>query len=95
MKTKVQRKKLNSKEKQYKQENGITLIALIVTIVIMLILAGVTIKLALDDNGVIENAKEAKDQYEQAQVDADNELNDISSEMKKYLDGNRKNRRKY
>lgn len=72
-----------------KQEKGITLIALIVTIVIMLILAGITIKLAIDDNGVIDNAKEAKDQYEQAQADEDSGLNDISSEMRKYLDANR------
>ncbi len=89
METKVQRKKLNSNAKLYKQEKGITLIALIVTIVIMLILAGITIKLAIDDNGVIDNAKEAKDQYEQAQADEDSGLNDISSEMRKYLDANR------
>lgn len=89
METKVQRKKLNSNAKLYKQEKGITLIALIITIVIMLILAGITIKLAIDDNGVIDNAKEAKDQYEQAQADEDSGLNDLSSEMRKYLDANR------
>ena len=91
MKTKVQRKNLKSNAKFYKQEKGITLIALIVTIVIMLILAGVTIKLAIDDNGVIDNAKEAKDQYEQAQADEDSGLNDLSSEMRKYLDANKGN----
>lgn len=91
MKTKVQRKNLKSNAKFYKQEKGITLIALIVTIVIMLILAGVTIKLAIDDNGVIDNAKEAKDQYEQAQANEDSGLNDLSSEMRKYLDANKGN----
>ena len=91
MKSKVQRKNLKSNAKFYKQEKGITLIALIVTIVIMLILAGVTIKLAIDDNGVIDNAKEAKDQYEQAQADEDSGLNDLSSEMRKYLDANKGN----
>ena len=91
MKTKVQRKNLKSNAKLYKQEKGITLIALIVTIVIMLILAGVTIKLAIDDNGVIDNAKEAKDQHEQAQADEDSGLNDLSSEMRKYLDANKGN----
>ncbi len=85
MKTKVQRKNLDSNAKLYKHEKGITLIALIVTIVIMLILAGVTIKLATDDNGVIDNAKEAKNQYEQAQADEDSGINELSSEMKKYL----------
>ena len=74
-----------------KNERGITLIALIVTIVIMLILAGISIKLAIDDNGVIGNAKEAKDQYEQSQADEDSNLNELSSEMKKYLDANKNN----
>ena len=71
------------------QERGITLIALIVTIVIMLILAGISIKLAIDDNGVIGNAKEAKDQYEHAQTDEEEDINGISSEMKKYIDANK------
>ena len=72
-----------------RQERGITLIALIVTIVIMLILAGISIKLAIDDNGVIGNAKEAKDQYEHAQTDEEEDINGISSEMKKYIDANK------
>ncbi len=84
------KKKMNKKLK-IKQERGITLIALVVTIIIMLILAGVSIKLAIDNNGVIENAKEAKDQYEQAQADEDSNLNELSSEMKKYLNANKNN----
>ena len=36
-----------------KQEKGITLIALVVTIVVLLILAGVSIRLVLTNNGVI------------------------------------------
>ena len=74
-----------------KQEKGITLIALVVTIIIMLILAGVSIKLAIDNNGVIENAKEAKDQYEQAQANDESGLNDLSSELRRQLDANRNN----
>lgn len=43
-----------------KQEKGITLIALVVTIVVLLILAGVSISLVLTNNGVISKAKEAE-----------------------------------
>lgn len=40
--------------------NGVTLIALVVTIVVMLILAGVSINLVIGDNGVVTKAKQAK-----------------------------------
>ena len=45
--------------KKYKSENGITLIALVVTIIVLIILAGVSINLVLGDNGIITKAKEA------------------------------------
>ena len=79
------------KEIKNKQEKGITLIALVVTIIIMLILAGVSIKLAIDNNGVIENAKEAKDQYEQAQANDESGLGDLASKLKEQIDANKKN----
>ena len=41
-------------------KKGITLVALVVTIVVLLILAGVSINLVLGQNGLITNAKEAK-----------------------------------
>ena len=37
----------------FKKEKGITLVALVVTIVVLLILAGVSISLVLSNNGVI------------------------------------------
>ena len=43
-----------------KNEKGITLIALVVTIVVLLILAGVTISLLLDENGIITKSKDAR-----------------------------------
>lgn len=45
---------------------GITLIALVVTIIILIILAGVSINLVLGGNGVITKAKEAKQEIEKA-----------------------------
>ena len=43
------------------RNKGITLVALVVTIVIMLILAGVTIGLVTGDNGIIKQAQKAAD----------------------------------
>ena len=41
------------------KEKGVTLVALVVTIVVLLILAGVTINLVVGQNGLISKAKEA------------------------------------
>ena len=42
-----------------REEKGITLVALVVTIIVLLILAGVTITLALSQNGIIGRAQQA------------------------------------
>ncbi len=44
-------------KKFLKETNGITLIALVVTIVVLLILASVSISMLLGDNGIIKNAR--------------------------------------
>ena len=51
-----------------KQEEGITLIALVVTIVVLLILAGISLNLVLGQNGVIGKAKDAKNLTEKGQA---------------------------
>ena len=66
------------KESKNKQEKGITLIALVVTIVVLLILAGVSISLVINNNGVISKAKEAKNQYAEAQTNDEKQLNEVS-----------------
>ena len=53
---------------QKKHEKGITLIALIVTIVVLLLLAGVTLNLVLNNNGVISKAKQAVEQADEAEA---------------------------
>lgn len=53
----------NNFKKILRKTNGITLIALVVTIVIILILAGITITFVIGPNGIIEQAKNAKDKY--------------------------------
>ena len=46
---------------KFKRNKGITLIALVVTIIVLLILAGVSINLVLGENGLITQAQEAKE----------------------------------
>lgn len=48
------------------QNKGITLIALIITIIILLILAGVTINVLIGENGLFSIAKKAGKSYEEA-----------------------------
>ena len=66
------------KEIKNKQEKGITLIALVVTIVVLLILAGVSISLVLNNNGVISKAKDAKNQYAGAQTNEEKHFNEVT-----------------
>ena len=65
--------------KKIRNERGITLIALVVTIVVLLILAGVSISLILDNNGIIQNSKDAKREYGQARENEQADLNKASS----------------
>ena len=47
-------------KQKLKQSKGITLISLVVTIIVLIILAGISLSLVLGENGVIEKAKETK-----------------------------------
>ena len=49
-----------------KQRNGITLIALVVTIIILLILAGISITMLTGQNGILNRAQEAKEKTEKS-----------------------------
>lgn len=51
-----------------KSVSGITLVALVITIIILIILAGVTIKLVFNDNGILNQTKYAKLKTEEAQA---------------------------
>ena len=61
---------------KFRKQKGITLIALVVTIIVLIILAGVSINLVLGDNGIIEKAKEAKENTELTKVEEEVQLNE-------------------
>lgn len=67
--------KLTRNEKIYLHQSGITLIALVVTIVVLLILAGVTISSVFSDNGIIKKAQDSQLKINTAQK---NELDNIN-----------------
>ena len=71
-----------------KNKKGITLVALVVTIVVLLILAGVSINLVLGNNGIIAKAKEAETKSAEASQNDLKGMNGLVSEMEGALAGN-------
>ena len=71
-----------------KQVKGITLIALVVTIIVLLILAGVAISLTIGQNGIFARAQNAVNVYEQAATNEQQELGKVEDIMDEYLNGN-------
>lgn len=71
------------KKGMIKREKGITLIALVVTIIVLIILAGISINLVLGENGIITKAKEAKETYEIASLKEEIKMKIIEKEMLK------------
>ena len=61
-----------------KNQSGITLVALVVTIVVLLILAGVSINLVLGENVLITQAKEARAQTKSAEVNEKSQMDSAS-----------------
>ena len=69
-----------------KNKKGITLIALVVTIVVLLILAGVTISLLLDENGIIAKSKDARNSAIESDEKEKVEMAYVSAALKKLGD---------
>ena len=55
--------------KKFRKSQGITLIALVVTLIVLLILAALAINLTIGDNGILTRGQEAKNKTEQASED--------------------------
>ena len=67
--------------------SGITLIALVVTIVVLLILAGITISLVFSENGIIAKARDAAEKTNQAVINEQAQMNDVTAAMENMLNG--------
>ncbi len=76
--------KINCKMNKINQsEKAITLISLVITIIILLILAGVTLSLTLGENGIITQAQKAKEAGEIAAIKEDFQLAILDKELEK------------
>ena len=70
----IKNNKINKEKNIVKKQTGITLIALVITIIILLILAGVSIAMLTGNNGILTQAKLAKENTELAKEDEENKL---------------------
>ena len=79
--------KMKRQEKINKEENGITLIALIIIIVILIILATITIDFAFGEDGLIKRAMQAKNLTEEATRKEQESLNSLLDEYDDIIGG--------
>ena len=77
--------KINKKlaRRNYSNQTGITLISLVVTIVVLLILAGVSINAVFGQDGIIQKAKDSQNKMDEA---TQNDLDSIN-ELNNWIDG--------
>ena len=68
-----------------KRQNGITLISLVVTIVVLLILAGITISMVFSENGIIKKAQEARNKTMEAVAQEQADLNQLYNDLENAL----------
>ena len=62
------------KRRRVKNNKGITLIALVITVIVLLILAGVSIAMLTGNNGILTQAQNAKNRTEEARIEEENAL---------------------
>ena len=67
------------------KQSGITMLALVITIIILLILAGVTINMATSGSGVFDRAKNAANFYKESAEEENEGLETLGNEIGKYI----------
>lgn len=70
------------------RNKGITLVALVVTIIILLILAGITI-IQLTGNGLFEKTQLSKEEFENSDLKQNKILNEYENKIEEYINGSR------
>ena len=71
--------------KNFRKNQGITLIALVITVIVLLIIAGVTIATLTGENGILTRVQEAKNKTEEAQKDEENILDSYEDKINEYV----------
>lgn len=70
----------------FKKERGITLVALVVTIIVLLILAGVAISLTIGNRGLFQRAQNAANTWRNAETNEQHTMNEFDSEFDSVYD---------
>lgn len=78
----IQHQKSNFKHLTF--NSAITLIALIITIIVLLILAGVTLTMLMGENGIIKKAQLAKEKTNEAQIEEEKNLKSLEDKINNY-----------
>ena len=73
---------------QIKKEQAVTLIALVVTLVILIILAAVSINMVIGDQGMFKKVQEGANSMHDAEINTQASFNSIIDEMDKMITGN-------
>ena len=72
-------------QEDYKNPNGITLVALVITVVVMLILAGVAIAAVVDGDGLFSKTRQAAETYENAARNEGDTIQSMINQIDEYL----------
>lgn len=67
-----------------KRQNGITLVALVITIIILLILAGISIA-SLKNTGLFDKTQQAKNATENAQIKENKTIDEFENYLGNYI----------
>ncbi len=70
-----------------KKNKGVTLIALVVTIVILIILAGVSMSMVLGENGLFTQAKNAANKMASAEANTQEAIKELENEINQNING--------
>ena len=85
---KSRKDKILNIKKIKRQVKGITLIALVVTIIVLLILAGVALSLTIGQNGIFQRAEIAANTWRNAETNEQLALQEGADLIEGYLNGN-------
>ena len=78
---------MEKQRNKIKKIEGVTMVALVVSIIILLILSGVVITVAVGDNGIITRAKKATELYKQVEKNECVQLNNLYTQLASLGDG--------
>ena len=72
-----------------KKNTGVTMISLVVTIIVLIILAGVSMNMIIGDNGIITQAQRAAIETANATITSEEQMNALEAELKEYITGDK------